>query len=148
MKCPCIVRIGSSKADRTFHIVCTLELHDANEYHHYRRYATQPVNRVEYVCCETAGIEENCGCRGDKLVDCLYKCPSGYVGVEFTSAYVGEEKKADCGIIVRRIVHVVVNMRVPPFPVVVEKPRQADVIVIQSLKKFCDTTWVDATFCQ
>jgi len=144
MKCPCIVRTGSRKAGSIFHIICTLELHDANEYHHYRRYAAQP----RYVCCDAVKIEENCGCRGDRLVDCLYNCPNGYVGIEFTSAYMGEEKRAGCGVNVRRILHVVVNMRVPPFPVGVEKPRQANVVVIQNLERFCNTIWVEARFCR
>ncbi len=86
-----------------FYILDALELHDANEYDHYRYVVKEP--------CRDA----DCGCRGNNLVDCIYHCNDGrIVGIEFTQSFERHTgKTTGCGIGAASIITVVVAVSMP-----------------------------------
>ena len=134
--CPCIVRISRCKETdhrycRTeWYVIPTMELHDANEYDHFRNIVKMPCNNP------------TCGCRGNNLVDCIYQCPNGHiVGVEFKTEYKPGTKTTGCGVSARRILTIVVSVRVPP------PDAPPNLLTITDLSQLCNTARLNHMLC-
>ncbi|MEM1598775.1 MAG: hypothetical protein QXP31_07860 [Pyrobaculum sp.] len=135
MRCPCVVRVYE-EGHSTYYVLCTLEAHDANELDHLLRYGG------------SVKTCQNCGCRGDNLVDCVYRCGDGrVVGVEFKSDFKPQSKKVGCGLGASSIVVVVVGRRTLPTRHFQRPVGLDEFVVVESPLELCDEEVAESRFC-
>ncbi|MEL9991474.1 MAG: hypothetical protein QXP98_07200 [Thermoproteus sp.] len=135
MRCPCVVRVYEG-GHPTYYVLCTLEAHDANELDHLSRYGG------------SVKTCQNCGCRGDNLVDCIYRCSDGrVVGVEFKSDFKPQAKRVGCGLAASSIVVVVVGRRRPPTRYFQMPEGLGEFVVVESPLELCDEEVAESRLC-